>query len=134
MRTYWPCGIRKYPDGHSETVSTYDSAFDLSAARKTIELWKEHYRFDLISAWVDVFEGERRISRIEVIEGWTRGMRVKIKIGRKYARWRTPRWADGEKGTIKRLNDRTATVELNSTGETIRADYWDLEVDESGKI
>lgn len=65
---YWPCCEYRDSNGETQTISTSDSAFSLDKAKDQIKIWKDHYKFDIISAWIDVYINAQKMYKIEFIE------------------------------------------------------------------
>ena len=68
MKTYWPCGRAMGQDGRIQPLTTYSAFISLGEARKQIDLWHDWYKYDMIEAWVDVYEKGKLIQKIPIIE------------------------------------------------------------------
>lgn len=66
MYQYWPCATRIREDGSEESLFTYDSALSMGKAREAIKCWKEAYGFNLCKCFIDVYEGDVKVMRVNV--------------------------------------------------------------------
>jgi len=66
MKLYWACAKYRDENGKIQTLSTYDSALDMSLARKTIADWKRYWKYDLRKAWIDIYERSVKLQRVYI--------------------------------------------------------------------
>ena len=66
MKLYWPRCTYLDKDGKQDSISTYDSCTTLSDALKQVNLWKNHYRFNILDAHIDIYDHGERIDTINL--------------------------------------------------------------------
>lgn len=66
MKQYWPCAKYRDDNGEIKLLFTYDSLLTPEKAMAVIVVnWKGYYKFDIVEAWIDVFENGEKIEVIK---------------------------------------------------------------------
>ena len=63
MKQYWPMAIIKRGK-EWDIQHTYDAAMSYEKAMETIKTWRDEYKFEIISFWIDVTDNGNKIERI----------------------------------------------------------------------
>lgn len=66
MKLYWPCAEYEDANRNPQTLSTYDGCLDMASARKVIADWKSYWKYNLVKAWVDVYERSVLLQKVHV--------------------------------------------------------------------
>lgn len=62
MKKYWPMAIIKR--GREWDIQhTYDAAMSYEKAMDAIKIWRDEYKFEIISFWIDVTDNGKKIER-----------------------------------------------------------------------
>jgi len=62
MKEYWPMAIIKR--GREWDIQhTYDAAMSYEKAMDAIKIWRDEYKFEIISFWIDVTDNGKKIER-----------------------------------------------------------------------
>ena len=62
MKKYWPVAIIKRGKGW-DIQYTYDAAMSYEKAMDAIKIWRDEYKFEIISFWIDVTDNGKKIER-----------------------------------------------------------------------
>jgi len=62
MKQYWPMAIIKRGK-EWDIQHTYDAAMSYEKAMETIKTWRDEYKFEIISFWIDVTDNGKKIER-----------------------------------------------------------------------
>ena len=65
MKLYWPM-CKHIIGGKEETQWTYDSSLTVEDAKKVIRAWRDDWEYQIIQAWIDVYEGNEKVEVIQV--------------------------------------------------------------------
>lgn len=67
-REFWPVAKYYDPDGRENQISTSTSCHTFEDAwNQIVDYWKEGYKFDIFSAWIDIYENGKRITNAYII-------------------------------------------------------------------
>ena len=53
-----------------QVLFTYDSLDTLEEAVKQFDIWKDHYHYDIIEAWIDVSNHGNKVKTIRYKQKW----------------------------------------------------------------
>lgn len=62
MKQYWPMAIIKRGK-EWDIQHTYDAAMSYEKAMDAIKIWRDEYKFEIISFWIDVTDNGKKIER-----------------------------------------------------------------------
>ena len=62
MKLYWPMAIIKRGK-EWDIQHTYDAAMSYEKAMDAIKIWRDEYKFEIISFWIDVTDNGKKIER-----------------------------------------------------------------------
>ena len=62
MKEYWPMAIIKRGK-EWDIQHTYDAAFSYERAMDAIKIWRDEYKFEIISFWIDITDNGKKIER-----------------------------------------------------------------------
>ena len=62
MKQYWPMAIIKRGK-EWDIQHTYDAAMSYEEAMDAIKIWRDEYKFEIISFWIDVTDNGKKIER-----------------------------------------------------------------------
>ena len=58
---YWPNASRWMPTGEPERLFTHNASLSLKDAGKVITGWRDEHKYILLEAWIDIFDGDRKV-------------------------------------------------------------------------
>lgn len=64
MKKYYPMAYVLDDIWYFNTQHTYESCLTEEKARSVIDVWRNHYNFKIIKAWIDVYEGDEKVDKI----------------------------------------------------------------------
>ena len=62
MKQYWPMAIIKRGK-EWDIQHTYDAAMSYEKAMDAIKIWRDEYKFEIISFWIDVTDNGKKIDK-----------------------------------------------------------------------
>lgn len=64
MKLYWACGRYIDSNGREDSLFTYNASMSEAEARGVIKFWAEECEFNIIRAWIDVYENGIKVDTI----------------------------------------------------------------------
>lgn len=63
---YWPCADYRTESGEVKTISTYNAATSFDQAKRQIDIWRDHYNYNIVESWIDFYEKGNKIKSEKV--------------------------------------------------------------------